>query len=80
MLAQGAEIRATTLSEEFAFEDFHRRYWKRAVPLFAIDPRARLRIFTAQDQIDPKPGWTVLALVLPDGEPEKDQTPVDKTA
>ena len=80
MLADGAEIRATQLTEEFAFEDFHRRYWKRAVPLFAIDPRARLRIFTAQDQIDPKPGWTVLALVLPDGEPEKDQTPVDKTA
>jgi hypothetical protein len=68
------------LSEEFAFEDFHRRYWKRGVPLFGIDPRGRLRIFTAQDALDPKPGWTLLALVLPDREPEKGQARARKTA
>jgi hypothetical protein len=66
MLADGAAIRATQLTEEFAIEDFHRRYWKRAVPLFAIDSRGRLRIFTARDTLEPKPGWTLLALVLPE--------------
>jgi CPA1 family monovalent cation:H+ antiporter len=80
MLAEGAEIRATQLSEEFAFEDFHRHYWKRAVPLFGIDPRGRLRIFTAQDPLEPKPGWTILALVLPEKEPKKVEKPAGETA
>jgi CPA1 family monovalent cation:H+ antiporter len=79
MLAEGGEIRATRLSEEFAFEDFHRLYWKRGVPLFAVDPRGRLRIFTAPDQLDPKPGWILLALVLPETESEKNQRPAGKT-
>jgi NhaP-type Na+/H+ or K+/H+ antiporter len=64
-LGMGAEIRETTLSESFDFDDYHRRYYKKAIPLFAIDPRERLHILTSEHKLNPAPGWTLLSLVEP---------------
>lgn len=64
-LGRGAEIRETTLSENFDMDDYHRRYYKKAVPLFAIDPRGRLHVFTADRDLQPGSDWTLLSLVEP---------------
>lgn len=66
-LSQGAEIRATSLTESFKLEDWRNNYRGRAVPLFAITPKGELRIFTASSEIRPGPDWTILALTLPEG-------------
>jgi hypothetical protein len=63
MIAQGAEIRATDLSEEYDFETWRAAAGRSSIPLFAIDPDQRLRAFTDDYQPELKPGWTVLALV-----------------
>lgn len=64
-LGMGAEIRETTLTENFDFDAYHRRHYKKAIPLFAIDPKERLYILTPGHKVKPAPGWTLLSLVEP---------------
>ena len=81
LLRQGARMRATTLTEQFDLADFYRRYWKRGFPLFALDERVRLHIFSGDIELEPGPGWTILALVLPDSEePREGEQPEDAPA
>ncbi|APZ44452.1 sodium:proton antiporter [Acidihalobacter ferrooxydans] len=68
-LRQGAEIRATTLSEQFDYAAWCAANAERAIALFAIDPRGKLRIFTADAEIKPGVGAVLLALVSPEAKP-----------
>ncbi|WP_222105334.1 cation:proton antiporter [Denitromonas ohlonensis] len=72
-LARGAEIRQTNISEAFSFEQFSNNYGERAVPLFAIDPKGRVEVFATEAEVQPKPGWMVLALV--DADPDEYKRP-----
>jgi len=65
-VVRGAEIRQTSLSETFGFEQFCAKYGERATPLFAIDPKGRVEVFTDEIHFAPKAGWVVLALIDPD--------------
>jgi NhaP-type Na+/H+ or K+/H+ antiporter len=67
-LAAGAEIHETTLSENFDFDDYHRRFYRKAIPLFAVDPKGQLQVFAAEKELKPGPGWTLLSLVEPEAE------------
>jgi CPA1 family monovalent cation:H+ antiporter len=73
LIGQGGEIRSTTLSKSFDFQDYQDRYGRKAIPLFAIDVRARLRVFTAEQELRPGAGWTVLALIPADARPAAQQ-------
>jgi NhaP-type Na+/H+ or K+/H+ antiporter len=70
MLVRGAEVHDTRISDSFDFDDYYRRYGKRAVPLFALDPRGHLRPFTADTPPQPRAGWRVVALIEPEPEPQ----------
>jgi NhaP-type Na+/H+ or K+/H+ antiporter len=63
LLKQGGEIRTTRLTESFDFHAYQSRYGARAIPLFALDTRGRLRAFALGNQLKPAPGWRVIALV-----------------
>jgi hypothetical protein len=41
------------------------------VPLFALDPKKRLHIFTAEQKVVPGPDWKVLSLIEPEDEVEE---------
>jgi CPA1 family monovalent cation:H+ antiporter len=71
-ISVGAEVHETTLTENFDFDDYYRKYYKKALPLFAIDPKGRLHTFTAQKKLVPGQKWTVLSLVEPE-QPEPEQ-------
>ena len=68
LLKQGAEIRATTLSEQFDFTAWREAQGKRSIPLFAITPRGDLRIFTTDTELKPGAGFVLLALTSPEAE------------
>ena len=74
LLSQGAEIRKTRLTEEFDFTAYqqtpHRRVW----PLFAIDTRDRIYVFSEESQPAPKAGWHVLGLIKEDAAKEEART------
>jgi len=74
MLSQNARISTARLSDDFSFSEFVARHDNRAVPLFAIDPRERLHLFTAEAPPDPAPGWTLISLV-----PDLGDDPADIT-
>lgn len=74
MLEKGAEIRTTKLTENFDYADYQRRYAGRVIPLFVIDKGYNLRVFTAFNEIMPKPGWSVIGIVPAEiGQKNKDQ-------
>lgn len=66
--AAGARVKKTTLSEEFDRDDLKRMYGESAVVLMTIDDRRHLAIATAENELVPEPGQTVLCLVDPRAE------------
>lgn len=63
MIRNGAEIRTTQLSEEFSFENYLELNKENCIPLFAIDSKNRLQIFTAETGQVPEPDWAIISLV-----------------
>ncbi|UPG94816.1 cation:proton antiporter [Luteibacter aegosomatissinici] len=65
LLREGWRIKSTRLSETFDWSRFTEQYGDNVVPLFGVEARGDLRIATGQRPLEPKPGWTVMALVPP---------------
>ncbi len=65
--AQGALVKTTKLTEEFNYAAFNRQYQGTAIPLFVIRDGGQLRIVTANEDVSPQPGQTVIAIVDPVG-------------
>ena len=65
-IAQGAEVRSTSLTESFDYEEYLKQYEERAIPLFAINPKGQLEMFVAGGSLKPLAGWTIAALVVPE--------------
>ncbi len=62
----GAQIKKTKLSEAFTFADLKEKHGDEYLPLFAVDPQERMHIFVKGGQLDPGPGWSILALTIPE--------------
>lgn len=59
----GAVVKATRLSEEFAWPQFREQYGDDAIVLFTLDDAGQLLISTTDAPLKPAPGETVIALV-----------------
>ncbi|MCG8393805.1 MAG: cation:proton antiporter [Pseudomonadales bacterium] len=78
LMSKGAEIRKTRITEEFDFQAYLKSPGRQVWPLFAIDPRERIYVFTAEDQPEPKAGWHVLGLIKED--PAKEEAKAEARA
>ena len=67
LLAKGAEVKTTTLTDAFTFEDYLERQDGARVMLVAWDEKQRLQPFRAGREWTPGAGWTVASLVLAEG-------------
>lgn len=65
----GWEVRSTRLTESFPFKAYPHLYEDRVIPLFAINPKGGLMVFSAEENPFPQPGWTVIGLVPPVAQP-----------
>ncbi|MCB1755702.1 MAG: sodium:proton antiporter [Gammaproteobacteria bacterium] len=63
LLAGGATIKSTTLSDTFSYDDYLQEYGKDAIPLFMLTGKKKLVFFTADEKPQTKPGATIIALV-----------------
>ncbi len=63
LLAKGAEIHTTLLTENFTYPDYLHSFSGRALPLFGIDRNGHLRVFTADHEPSPAPGWRIIGLL-----------------
>ncbi len=68
LIAQGAEVKATLLTEAFDMAAYEEKRGKGSILLFALDAANRLRPFSDRERPEPQPGWSVIALVP--GSPE----------
>jgi NhaP-type Na+/H+ or K+/H+ antiporter len=63
LIRQGAEIHSTQLSEKFGYQELLATYGADSLPLFALTPNERLRVFKVDAGIKPGPGWTIISLI-----------------
>ena len=62
-LRNNAEIKSTQLSDEFTFKQYLNKYKGNIIPMFAIDDKERLHVFVANGEMEPEPGWTIIAMI-----------------
>ena len=65
-LRAGSELHTTQLSESFGFDEYLDKYRDRCIPLFALDSKDELYVFTADKPLEPGDGWTVVSLIAPE--------------
>jgi len=68
LMGEGSEIRSTRLSDEFGVDEYYKQYLGRVVPLFAMNARGKLFFYSADSEINPETGWTIISLIKPDKE------------
>ena len=66
LLKEGWRIKSTRLSETFDWPHFIEQYGSRTVLLFGMEEKGALRIASGHRELEPRPGWTVIALVPPE--------------
>ncbi len=66
LIAGGAVIRRTPLTEKFGYTALREQYGGNFLPLFALDARENIQLFTADDAVKPAAGWTIFSLAPPD--------------
>lgn len=65
MLAQGAELHSTRLTDEYGFRDFLASNGKGAIPLFGIAPDGKVHTCAIDGKFEPASGWRVISLFTP---------------
>ncbi len=76
LLAQGAQIKSTLLTEEYGYEAYLSQHGKNVIPMFGISPDGKqLRVFTRKEGIEKLvTDWKVVGLVM-----QKNPEPVDSS-
>ncbi|AND70148.1 sodium:proton antiporter [Dyella thiooxydans] len=65
LLAQGWRVKSTRLTATFDWPHFIEQYGSASILLFGIEEKGALRVVSTKRQLEPRPGWTVIALVPP---------------
>lgn len=68
MFAAGGVVKTTKLTDEFDYSAFRQFYGENALILFVIREGRQLAVCAADQEFSPRPGQTLLALVIPDEE------------
>lgn len=64
-LAEGWRIKSTRLTATFDWPNFIEQYGSPTVLLFGIEEHGALRVASVKRELEPRPGWMVIALVPP---------------
>lgn len=72
LLDGGWRIKTNALTEAFGWPDFVAQHGADTMLLFGIEPSGKLRVAGTREKIEPRQGWTVIALVPPTQEARVD--------
>lgn len=76
LLARGAEVRSTQLSENFGWEQYQALHGSSATLLFARDPTGWMHVASATQPLKPTVGWLLIALI--ENSPDDERAQVDR--
>lgn len=65
-IENGWVVKATTISEEFSYQDYHTLYGSTALPLFTVSPTGTVIVSTIDKPVEPEAGDTIIAMVNPE--------------
>nr|WP_239537559.1 sodium:proton antiporter [Dyella mobilis] len=65
-LIRGWRIKSTGLTATFDWPHFIEQYGSTSILMFGIDEKGVLRVAAERRELEPRPGWTVIALVPPE--------------
>ena len=65
LLAQGWRIKSTRLTATFDWPHFIEQYGSPSILLFGVEEKGALRVASTKRELEPRPGWLVIALVPP---------------
>jgi len=65
LLERGWRIKSTRLSSTFDWPHFVEQYGSASILLFGIEEKGALRVASTKRELQPRPGWMVIALVPP---------------
>ena len=63
LFAGGAQLKSTSITQEFTYEDFQKQHPGTAVSLCLLQKTGKLTIFSADTDLVPKPGDTLISLL-----------------
>ncbi len=63
LFRDGAIAKKSLLTEEYDFDKFRERYGDEALPMFIIGPGGNLKVMTALEPPEPRPGDTIISIV-----------------
>ena len=63
MMEQGWRIKSTKLTATFDWPHFIEKYGANTLLMFGVEEKGVLRVASTKRELEPKPGWTVIALV-----------------
>ncbi|WP_105101623.1 cation:proton antiporter [Microbulbifer pacificus] len=66
LVAKGAVIRTTRLTESFTLDDYYKTYGNRATRLYAVDPHGKIHICTISDELALEADWQIVSLIAPE--------------
>lgn len=64
-ISQGFVIKTNQITDEFSYEDFLNIYGEDVIPMFLINDKKKLFLFSADRELEPKAGQTLISLVKP---------------
>ncbi|GAA0249932.1 cation:proton antiporter [Rhodanobacter caeni] len=67
MLSSGWRVKSTRLTTTFDWPHFIEQYGSDTVLMFGVEEKGVLRVASSKRELEPRPGWTVIALVPPAG-------------
>jgi len=65
MMSQGWRIKSTRLTATFDWPHFIEQYGSDSVLMFGVEEKGALRVASTKRELEPRPGWLVIALVPP---------------
>ncbi|MCB8927125.1 MAG: sodium:proton antiporter [Ardenticatenaceae bacterium] len=63
LFAGGAQLKSTSITQEFTYEDFQKQHPGTAVSLCLLQKTGKLTVFSADTDLVPKPGDTLISLL-----------------
>ena len=66
LLDEGWRTKSTKITATFGWTQFVAQYGQSSMPLFGVDEKGDLRIASSSRPVEPKAGWTVIALIPPE--------------
>ena len=80
LIAEGADVKITGLTDKFGFDDLMKQQQHRGVPLFAISPSGLVYPFAENRSFKASAGWKIGTLIVDEDEdvPEQERSAADR--